>query len=145
MQGVPDITSGIFTHSGSGQHGGMFAPVHQGVGAGAPPAGPQGDKPTAAQAAAGRLQRASARQASKAAQQQKRQAQARAAAKGGNTGAPVGNAAKRKLKEEEELADEDDEDGARLLPSPSPHRPDHMLTSYPTHTALPFLSPTRTL
>ena len=43
----------------------------------------QSERPTAAQAAAGRLQRASARQAAKAAQQQKRHAQARAAAKKG--------------------------------------------------------------
>ena len=106
MQGVADMNAGqSFPLSRSSPSANMFttgnAPVSSaGV--------HQADKPTPAQAAAGRLQRASARQAAKAAQQQKRQARSRASTKkGSETGT------KRKKDEivaqEEEQEDSDDE------------------------------------
>jgi len=72
----------------------------------------QVDKPTPAQAAAGRLQRASARQAAKAAQQQKRQAQSRASAST-KKGSVAGTKRKKDevaMEEEEEEDDDDEED-----------------------------------
>lgn len=78
-QGASEINTNSFPMTGASPAINIFASIHQ------PLSGStnQGEKPTAAQAAAGRLQRASARQAAKAAQQQKRHAQARAAAKKG--------------------------------------------------------------
>ena len=105
MPGVSDMPGGSFPLSGTTHALNMFGPVvHQPVSN----AGPQSDKPTAAQAAAGRLQRASARQAAKAAQQQKRQAQARAAAAKGS-----GNATKRK-KDDDDGTEEDNREGERV-------------------------------
>merc|ERR1711966_172386 len=108
MQGVPDMNAGqSFPLGRSTPSVNMFTTVNAPVSSsGAHPA----DKPTPAQAAAGRLQRASARQAAKAAQQQKRQAQSRASAstkKGSDAGT------KRKKDEvamEEEEEDDDDEE-----------------------------------
>jgi hypothetical protein len=131
MQGVSDLSGGSFPLAGAAHPVSMFAPVvHHLV----PSAGPQNDKPTAAQAAAGRLQRASARQAAKAAQQQKRQAQARAAAaaKGG------GISAKRK-KDEEDAGDEDDEEGTKAGPS----RPILFFSSFPARVLGSCFCPSR--
>jgi hypothetical protein len=107
MQGVPDITGGVFPLASSAPPVNMFAPVHQQV----PSIPPTSDKPTAAQAAAGRLQRASARQAAKAAQQQKRQAQARAA-----VAAKRGSTTIKRKKAEVVVEEEDEEDGTKTRP-----------------------------
>jgi len=112
MQGVPGGDVYPFNANSGGQPPpvNMFAPVHQQQQA------PSIDKPTAAQAAAIRLQRASARQAAKAAQQQKRTAQqargAAAAAKsrGGAAGGAGGKRKKDEAEEEEEDDDDDDSD-----------------------------------
>ena len=106
MRGVPDMNAGQpFPLARSSPSANMFSTVSAPVSsAGAH----QADRPTPAQAAAGRLQRASARQAAKAAQQQKRQAQSRGSTKkGGETGT------KRKKDEiavEEEVEEDEDED-----------------------------------
>ena len=78
-QGASEINANSFPLTGASPALNMFASIHQPMSGNAN----QSERPTAAQAAAGRLQRASARQAAKAAQQQKRHAQARAAAKKG--------------------------------------------------------------
>ena len=106
MQGVADMNAGqSFPLSRSSPSAHMFTTGNAPLS----PAGVhQADKPTPAQAAAGRLQRASARQAAKAAQQQKRQARSRASTKkGSETGT------KRKKDEsavEEEVEEDEDED-----------------------------------
>lgn len=105
MHGVSDMSGGSFPLAGTAHPVSMLAPVVHQPG---PTAGPHNDKPTAAQAAAGRLQRASARQAAKAAQQQKRQAQARAAA-----AAKRGNGGAKRTRDEEVPAEEDDQEGAK--------------------------------
>ena len=94
LPGVSDISSGAFPV-------GMFAPLQS-----VPSNVAQTDKPTAAQAAAGRLQRASARQAAKAAQQQKRQAQARASAASKTEGA-----GSRRKREDDGAVEEAERDG----------------------------------
>ena len=86
----------------------------------------QVDKPTPAQAAAGRLQRASARQAAKAAQQQKRQAQSRASAstkKGSDTGTKrkKDEVAMEEEEDEDEEEDSDDDDTGAGDKQPKPH------------------------
>lgn len=99
------VAGRAFPLAGSAPSVRLFAPMQQHISSPAP----QSDKPTAAQAAAGRLQRASARQVAKAAQQQKRQAQARAAA-----AAKVGGGSAKRKKDEEDAADEDAEDGTNV-------------------------------
>jgi transcription factor HY5 len=123
MQGVPDINAGQTFPMAVNIFDAINAPVSSA-------SAHQDDKPTPAQAAAGRLQRASARQAAKAAQQQKRQAQSRASTKkGGQTGT------KRKkeevaVEEEEDDEDEDEDDsdddedddsGTHTDKQPKPH------------------------
>ena len=110
MQGVPDMNaSQSFPLGRSSPSVNMFTTVNAPVSSsGAHPA----DKPTPAQAAAGRLQRASARQAAKAAQQQKRQAQSRASAST-KKGSDAGTKRKKDevaMEEEEEEDDDDEED-----------------------------------
>lgn len=123
--GVPDLAAAGFPLTSASPAPNMFAPVHQQI----PQVGPT-DKPTPAQAAAGRLQRASARQAAKAAQQQKRAAREAARQAQQNTAGNNTNMNKRKAEVkvgDDGSDDSDDSDDEGVVPDggdgkqPKPH------------------------
>ena len=125
MQGVPDMDAAqSFPLGRSSSSADMFNTVKAPVSSSG---AHQVEKPTPAQAAAGRLQRASARQAAKAAQQQKRQAQSRASAstkKGSDTGTKRKKdevAMEEEEEEEEEEEDSDDDGTGAGEKQPKPH------------------------
>ena len=124
MQGGSDMDAGqSFPLGRSAPSVNMFTTVNAPVSSSGPH---QVDKPTPAQAAAGRLQRASARQAAKAAQQQKRQAQSRASAstkKGSDTGTKrkKDEVAMEEEEDEDEEEDSDDDDTGAGDKQPKPH------------------------
>ena len=96
----------------------MFAPVHHQI---PQQVGGPTDKPTPAQAAAGRLQRASARKAAQAAQQQKRAAREAARSGGSKRKAPTPE----EKDDDSDDSDDSDDDDEGVVPGdskqPKPH------------------------